>query len=243
MPRRSWTAALSAVALATAGAVTVLSAAPASASVPAHPKFKSSAPFGIWNDGGYDIYNNEWNTNEAGPQTIWGNSFQNWGVESSQSDSTSVKTYPSVQKNYNERPYTSIKLLRSLYTEQMPAAGGRYDAEFAYDLWLNDNAIEVMMWLDNHGQRPAGDVVAHVTFYGQKFALWRANDTFSFALVGKNQQSGTVHLMSALRYLVNHHMIPESARLNQVNAGWEVCNTHGAKDFTMSRFRVWSQHT
>ena len=156
------------------------------------PAWQSSAPFGTWNNGAFDVYNNEWNTSEAGPQTIWANSFHHWGVESTQSASTSVKTYPSVQRNYPNRPYSTFGMLRSTFAEQMPSSGN-YIAEAAYDLWLNNYSIEVMVWVDNHRQVPAGSVIAHVTFGGQKFAVWKSgSDFFSFALEGGNEHSGTV---------------------------------------------------
>src|ERR1700728_1834277 len=93
MTLRKRLAALTVTALAGSG-LAVCAALPAHASVPANPAWESSAPLGIWNTGRFDIYNNEWNTAEAGPQTIWAYSHRHWGVESTQADTTSVKTYP-----------------------------------------------------------------------------------------------------------------------------------------------------
>jgi hypothetical protein len=50
------------------------------ATVPAHVTWKSSAKFGRWTDGRYFVLNNEWNTSQAGPQTIWADSYHQWGV-------------------------------------------------------------------------------------------------------------------------------------------------------------------
>src|SRR5215831_8991250 len=92
-----------AVATVTAAAV-IAAAAPASAAIPPNPAWKSSAPLGAWNNGGFIIYNNEWNSS-AGPQTIWADSYQHWGVESTQqAGNTAVETYPCVQKNFNNVP-------------------------------------------------------------------------------------------------------------------------------------------
>src|SRR6185437_15176289 len=127
-----------------AAAAAFMAAGPAFASIPAHPKWRSSDPFGSWHNGGYIVYNNEWN-GDHGPQTIWANSYKYWGAVSTQkAGNTAVETYPCVQKNYS---------------------------------------IEVMIWVDNHGQRPAGNVVNHVTIYGQHFTVWRSgSDYFTFAL-------------------------------------------------------------
>ena len=101
-------AALATAAVAGPGLVLLASSIPADASIPANPHWESSAAFGTWNTGKFDLYNNEWNTSAAGPQTIWGDSYKRWGVQSTQPDSTSVKTYPSVQENYSNTTLGSL---------------------------------------------------------------------------------------------------------------------------------------
>ena len=121
-----------------------------------------------------------------------GEFIPDWGVESTQADTTSVKTYPSVQKNYNHPKYTSLRGLRSRFTESMPSTGN-FDAEAAYDLWLNNYQVEVMMWFDNHKQTPAGSVIAKIHIYGKKFAVWQSgHDMYSFVLSGtqKTERQG-----------------------------------------------------
>jgi hypothetical protein len=236
---RRWPGIVVATALAAAGSIVFATLPAAHASIPQHTAWKSSARFGIWHNHGFNVYNNEWNTSEAGPQTIWANSFQHWGVESRQPGTTSVKTYPSVQRNYRSRAYTSLKSLTSTYTESMPSAPG-FIAEAAYDLWLNNFNIEVMMWVDNHRQVPAGHVIGTVNIYGKRFRVWQSgHDMFSFALVNKRQRSGKVHLLSALRWLVNHGRLSRSVTLRQVDFGWEIASTHGAPmDFIVTRYSL-----
>jgi hypothetical protein len=236
--RRRGLATVAAVALAAPGLL-ALTAPTASASIPPNATFKSSEPFGTWNNGAFDVYNNEWNTSEAGPQTIWAFSYHHWGVESTQSATTSVKTYPSVQRNYPSRPYSTFGMLRSTFAERMPSSRN-FIGEAAYDLWLNNFSIEVMVWVDNHGQVPSGKIIAHATFYGQKFAVWKGSSKqFSFTLQGGNERSGTVHLLSALRWLVNHGQLSSSVTLAQVNFGWEICSTHGAPmDFALTKYTL-----
>jgi hypothetical protein len=206
------------------------------AAKPKHPKWESIAPFGAWKNGGFIIYNNEWNTSAAGPQTIWADSFHHWGVTTDQALTTAVKTYPCVQKNYPNIPYSELTYLRSGFTQSMPFAP-YLDAEAAYDLWLNNYKIEVMMWVDNHGQTPAGSVIAHVNIYGENFAVYqRGSFMFTFLLTGKQQTTGKAHLLSALRWLVNHHWLRENVRLTQANFGWEVAASDGFADFTVARY-------
>src|SRR5437660_7541530 len=115
--------------LAVVGAVTGLGLAAsiafpgaALAIIPKHPTWKSSSKFGAWNNHGFIVYNNEWNASVAGPQAIWAYNFHHFGVESNQSNTTEVKTYPCVQKNYNNVRYTRFTRLLSTFTESMPHA-------------------------------------------------------------------------------------------------------------------------
>jgi len=229
-------AALAATVVVAPGLALLASSIPARASIPAHPRWESSAPFGTWNTGKFDLYNNEWNTSEAGPQKIWGYSYRHWGVESTQPNSTSVKTYPSVQENYSNTTLRSLHGLWSNFAETMPSVSN-FDAEAAYDIWLNNNKIEVMVWVDNHGQRPSGNVIARINIYGKRFAVWRGGTTYTFALLGKQEKRGTVHLLAAMQWLVRHRFLSSSDSLTQVNFGWEICSTDGKPmDFTVTHY-------
>jgi len=227
-------------AAAVAGPALVIGAAlPAHAAIPSHPKWESSAPLSSWNTGKFDIYNNEWNKPLFGPQTIWGYSYSHWGVESTQPDTTSVKTYPSVQENYKGTTLGSLHGLWSNFSESMPKQSN-FDAEAAYDIWLNNYKIEVMVWFDNHGQRPAGRVIAHTTIYGQKFAVWKGGSKlYTLALLGKQESKGTAHLLKSMAWLESHGYLSSSDILTQVNFGWEICSTDGRPmDFTMNSYNL-----
>jgi hypothetical protein len=227
-----------------AGLGLVAFAGPSSAAatgIPSHPAWQSSAPFGTWQTGRYDVFNNEWNTKVAGPQTIWANSHSDWGVESTQSDTTEVKVYPSVQvtNSGNGLPISNIKALQSYFAESMPSVHD-FDAEAAYDLWFNSYSVEVMMWVDNHGQRPSGNIIAHTKIFGQKFAVWQGGqDQYSFTLMGQNETHGRAHLLSAVRWLVNHGHMSASDTLTQSNFGFEIASTDGKPmDFTVTRYSL-----
>ncbi len=215
---------------------------PASASVPANPAWQSSAPLASWNTGAFDLYNNEWNKGAFGPQTIWGFSHSRWGVQSTQPGSTSVKTYPSVQMLYKNTTLGSLRGLWSNFTESMPSQSN-FDAEAAYDIWLNNWKIEVMVWVDNHGQRPAGHIIGSTTIFGQKFSVWEGNSHFfTLELSGKQETTGTGHLLKAMDWLVSHGYLSSSDLLTQVNFGWEICSTAGKPmDFTMTRYTLTSK--
>jgi hypothetical protein len=234
---------------AAASAVTLLTAAPAgaasmapagAASIPSYPLVACyAAAFQACNENGYILYNNPWNTAEASRgDGLWANSVSDWGVQSDQGNANtgSVKTFVSAQQDFNLVPVSSLTHLYSSFTEQMPPASQTYDAEAAYDLFFNNySGLEVMTWVDNHRQTPAGSVIAHPVIYGQHFTLWRSGSTFSFVL-DHNEQSGTVHLLAELHYLVRHGLISASDGLSQTNFGWEICSTTGRMNFSVSRY-------
>ena len=225
-------------------AVAVLAAAtPAFAAIPAHVKWQSSAPLAAWNNGGFIVYNNEWN-DSAGPQTIWADSYRHWGVESTQqAGNTAVETYPCVQKNFSNVPVSSIRLLRNGFTESMPANTKGLDAEAADDVWLNNYNIEVMIWVDNHGQRPSGNVIGHAAIFGQHFAVWHGGTDYTFAL-DHNETTGMTHIQASLRWLISHGYIPASATLTQVNFGWEIASTNSkAEDFKLTGYWLHTQRS
>jgi hypothetical protein len=228
-----------AIAATSAAVIIAVAAVTASAAVPAHPSWQSSAPFGAWNNGGFILYNNEWNST-AGPQTIWADSYSHWGVQSVQAaGNTAVETYPCVQKDFANVPVSQFRLIRNGFTESMPTSVAGLDAEAADDVWLNDYKIEVMIWVDNHGQRPAGNVIGHVTLFGQRFALWRGGSTFTFAL-NHNETSGVTHILAAIQWLIWHGYVPASATLTQVNFGWEIAST-AAKPLDFAITSYWLQ--
>ena len=211
---------------------------------PASWAWCSSAPLGERStpDGRFDLYNNEWNTSgNPGPQTICGNSESDWQATSTQrAGNTEVLTYPSVQLNYNGTsgyPLTRFTSMTSSYAETMNAVSGT-DAEAAYDIWLNGLKKEVMVWVDNHGQTPAGSKVATTTFSGATWDLYETSDRSYMAFVRQgNASSGTVDLRAALNYLEGRGDLAAGDVLWQVNFGWEICSTAGAPEtFTVSNY-------
>jgi hypothetical protein len=214
----------------------------AQASVPKNAVWASSKNFGIWYDGSFDLYNNQWNAARGSRQIIWAYSFRRWGVQSTQPGTTSVKSYPSVQENLNYPRVSSLRRLSSYFRQSMPKARD-FDAEAAYDLWLFDgkNEVEVMVWVDDHGQRPAGNVVTHLDMYGRRYALWvdQSTSNYTFRLEGKQLTSGSIHLLKMLQWLTQHQYLNVNDTLWQVNFGWEICSTNRVPlDFTVTDYSL-----
>jgi hypothetical protein len=222
-----------------AGAGTAV-ATTASAAIPPSPKFESSAPFGRWGNAGFIVNNNAWNPS-TGPQTIWADSYRNWGVQSDQAaDNIRVETYPSVEKNYDNVPVSSFQAIVNGFTESMPDAVG-LRAEAADDVFLNDRAIEVMIWVDNHGQTPAGNIISHAVISNQSFAVWRGGPTYTFVL-NHNETSGKTYISASIQWLMERGYVPASATLTQLDFGWEIASTDGSPmDFTVTDYWLYTR--
>jgi hypothetical protein len=205
-----------------------------SAATPASWAWCSSGRSGLQTmpDSRFDLFNNEWNTSaNPGPQTICGNSESHWQVTSNQRPgNTEVLTYPSVQVNYNSQdgyPLSRFSSMTSSWAEQMPSVSG-LDAEAAYDIWLNDLNKEVMVWVDNHGQTPAGSKVATYSVSGATWNLYVTSDNSYMAFVREgNADSGSVDLFTLLKHLEGRGLLSSSDILWQVNFGFEISSTGG----------------
>jgi len=240
--KRFWqlAAALAGLALTLSGLVGCSgSADPPHSARPEHPAWSSRKPMGQWRNDGFAVLNNEWNTSQAGPQMIWANSFHYWGVQSKQPISTSVKTYPCVQRIYANPPLASFSKISSSFDESMPSSP-YFDAEAAYDIWLNNYKIEVMIWVDNKGRQPAQSLVGHATLEQRKFAVWQSGSAmYSFVLSNGRQTRGKIDILSFLQWLVHHGYLSASATMTQIDFGWEIASTDGIPlDFTMKGYSL-----
>src|SRR5690348_15106443 len=92
--------------------------------------WSSTDRFGSWSNGGYTLYNDVWGSG-AGPQTIWANSYSNWGVWANHPNTGGVKSYPNVTRNVG-RTLSSLRSVSSNFNVSVPG-GGAYES--AYDIW------------------------------------------------------------------------------------------------------------
>lgn len=191
--------------------------------------------------GKWVVYNNTWGPS-PGTYVLHASSQGSWSVTANQNGGggcggCAVEAFDSTQWNYKNVPYSSIKYLYSHFSETMPTGSlntNGIDAEATYDMFLNgSDTNEVMVWVDNQGQTPAGSKAGTAVIFGQKFDVYVAGGTKSFVLQ-KNETSGTVHYAAILHWLHAHGMLKSSDTLSQFNFGFEICNTGGkARTFTV----------
>jgi hypothetical protein len=216
--------------------VTCVTISITAAAIPDKPRWESSAPHGTWNSGGFVINNNVWNRG-AGPQRIWADSYRHWGVRSTQRlGNLRVKAFPCVQKLFHAAPVSSFRTIFNGFAESMPALTARRGAEAADDVWLNHRRLEVMIWVEDHGQTPSGSIIGHAKIFGQHFAVWHRGADYTFAL-NHNETRGVTHILAALHWLIRHGYLSRGATISQVNFGWEIAYTGGVpKHFTISKY-------
>jgi hypothetical protein len=225
-------------------AVLSMAGAPSSyaASIPAHARWKSSNPNATWHNRALIVYNNEWNP-AAGPQIVWADSYQHWGVQSTQqAGNTAVETYPCVGKVYGGARVSSLSMIQNSFAESMPANRSGLHAEAADDVWLDNYRLEMMIWVDNIGQSFGSDkLIGHVQIRSQKFAIWRNGTEFIFAL-NHNEARGQTDILSSIRWLMRRGYVPARATLSQVDFGWEISSTNSRPaDFTLTNYQLRTQ--
>jgi hypothetical protein len=200
------------------------------------------------------VLNDIWNPPGPGHrQTIRVHNPGDWSVISNQPrDNTAVLSYPDVQQvltttQDTPSPLAGFAAISSTFTQSMPLDG---DNEAAYDIWMGNGtstnyAQEVMIWVDDHRTNPPpGKTVARRTFAGARYTVWQdpTDDSSGFHPIyivrHGNVTSGTVNVLSMLRWLVRDHLTVASG-LDQIDFGWEICSTLGRpQTFTMSAYRL-----
>lgn len=195
------------------------------------------------------------------PQTLTAQDSTSWTVAANtdaQGDKTSVKSYPATQVTYTttankpEPSATFGSTLTSTWTNINPAGAGQ-DYEYAFDDWLANpannswgNDLEVMIWTDNHGQRPAGNPngQTYTAPDGSKWDLWLSGgassvsrvSTVSFVRQG-NAASGSLDRIGFYKYLQSNGLLSATYGVDQLNYGLEVCSAGvGTKTYGVSNY-------
>ena len=213
-------------------AVTALvTATAASASV-----WSSSAQYASWSNGGYTLYNDVWGSG-AGPQTIWANSYSNWGVSSDQPNTSGVKSFPN-DTRYIGASLSSLSSVTSSFSVTNPGSGA---FETAYDIWDSSNAYETMLWMNKTGAvGPLGSEVASVSVGGYSWHVYKgsngSNQVFSFVNTG-SATSGTVNILAVLKWIESQGWFG-NITLGNVQFGWEITSTSGTENFQVNSFSV-----
>jgi Glycosyl hydrolase family 12 len=192
-------------------------------------------------DGGeYLIHNNNWNDDAGGNTVITACDYDNWYLVSDTPNHSdmSVQTYPNVHRDYNDVSLTKIKSAR------FGATGPRCSGcvyNIAFDIWLGSGfSHELMIWTDNWGQRPLGNVVDTVTIGGHQYQVWRSGsgDGGVFTYLSTTPQlSGDMPLSEFFKDAQNRGW--KATTTWQVDYGVEIVDTNGNPErFNFTDFAI-----
>jgi len=190
-----------------------------------------------------------WNAIAGASQRLTVYNPGDWSVSADMpAKNTAVVSYPDVQEIYTTTgnrpdPLSSFRSITSSFAENGPGSGGGDDYEAAYDIWAgtgtNSGAQEIMIWVDNHGQTPAGSKVGTADIGGASYTVWSAGRNPVSLVLSSNETSGTIDILAALEWLESHGYMPAGSGVNQIDFGWEICSTGGsAKTFSMTRYGI-----
>ena len=218
--------------LAAAGATIGLAAQPAYAAT-----WTSSDQWATWSNGGYTLYNDIWGSG-AGPQTIWANSYSNWGVWANHPNTGGIKSYPNATR-YVGKNLSALHSVSSSFNVSVPSSGAY---ETAYDIWDTNNSYEIMLWMNKTGAvGPLGTSQGTVTVGGSTWTVYKgsngANAVFSFVR-SSNTSAATVDVLSVLNWIRNTKGWMGDITLGNVQFGYEITSSSGGLDFTTNSFSV-----
>lgn len=204
--------------------------------VPDDVAWESSEQWGMWTDEGYTLYNNIWGEG-AGSQTIWANSFSNWGVHADHPDTGGVKSYPNATRHVNQT-LSSLNSLTSSFGVSVPAAGAYAST---YDIWADDHSYEIMLWINQQGPvGPIGSYETSVSVGGHDWDVYRGTngsfEVFSFLRDG-NTDAGTVDILAVLNWISEQGWFGD-VTVGDVQFGYEITSSSGGLDFVTNSFSV-----
>jgi len=195
----------------------------------------SSDQWGTWTNGGYTLYNDEWGSGH-GTQTICANSYSNWQVVSNQPNTGGVKSYANASRAVN-RSLSSLGSVNSSFNVSVPGSGAY---ETAYDIWLGNNAYEIMLWMNFTGAvGPLGSYTTNVTVGNHNWNVFKgsngSNQVYSFVRTS-NTSSGSVNILSVLKWIQSQGWYGNET-LGNVQFGYEITSASNLT-FTTNSYSV-----
>jgi hypothetical protein len=203
----------------------------------------SSDQWAQFTDGPYTLYNNIWGGG-AGTQQLCVNSHSSWRVVATHPNTGGVKSYPNASLTLN-RKLSSMKSLTSTFDVTVPS-GGAYAT--AYDLWADNNAYEVMVWMNKAGAvgpiassydaNGAVPSASNVSVGGHTWNIYRgsngSNAVYSFVRTS-NASASTVDLLALLTWLKTNRWWGD-VTLGAQQFGYEITSAAGGLTFTTNRY-------
>ena len=188
----------------------------------------ASASYSEAGGGEYLIHNNNWNDDAGGNTVITACGYNNWYLVSDTPNHSdmSVQTYPNVHRDYNDVPLTRITSAR--FAGKGPRCSGCV-YNIAFDIWVGSGfSHELMIWTENWGQRPLGNVVDTVSFGAHEYQVWRSGSGDGGVITYLSttpQVSGDMPLSEFFKDVQNRGW--RATTTWQVDYGVEIVDTNG----------------
>jgi hypothetical protein len=218
---------------------------------PGSPRWTSAGKYAERPSAGYVVRNNVWGKG-PGPQTIWANSFAQWGVHAAHPETVGIKAYPHAGWEVHRR-LSALQRCTSRFAVTVPAAGS-YNS--AYDIWCEQHAFEIMLWMNWRGKmgpiarswdangKPAVEVTG-VTAGGHTWDVYKGtngtNVVITF-LCTSPAATGEVDIKAVLDWIRGRGWFEGPAHgdvlLDEVQFGWEIAASPGGLDFAVNDFAV-----
>jgi hypothetical protein len=159
-------------------------------------------------------------------------------VWSNQPNTGGIKSYPNVTR-WVGAPINSLHSVTSNYNVSVPSSGA---FETAYDIWDSSNANEIMLWLNQTGPiGPIGSYVTNVGLGGDNWNVYKgsngSNNVYSFLNTGRST-SGSVDILSVMKWLENNEHWIGNVTLGNVQFGWEITSSSGGENFAVNSYSV-----
>ncbi len=198
--------------------------------------FESCDQWATFSNGGFNVYNNIWGGG-AGSQCLWANSYKDWGVRANHPNTGGVKSYPNVSKELSIN-VDNLANCTSSFRVSRPNTGAYASA---YDIWYNNHAYEVMLWMNKTGAvGPIGSYQTTATVGGHNWDIYRGSNgnNMVFSFVRKsNTNSGTVDIKAVSDWLRRNNWFG-NVNLHKIEFGFEITSASGGLDFTCSDYSL-----
>jgi len=200
--------------------------------------WSSSDKWAEYSTDGYTIRNDVWGSG-AGSQTIWANSYSNWGVVANHPNTGGVKSYPHVAKMVNKK-LSTLNSCNSSFNVTRPGSGS-YST--AYDIWCDNSNYEIMLWMNKTGSVwpiSGGVSYTNVNVGGHTWNVYTgsngANKVFSFVRTA-NIDSATVNIKDILNWIKGKGLFGD-VTLGDAQFGFEITSSSGGLNFNCNSYSL-----
>jgi hypothetical protein len=195
---------------------------------------------------GYTTYVTTRAGDGSGPQVLTAYSPGRWHVQTTQPGVPGSVVVATAQTEQGftlasdvNPPWADFSGIFSSYAAASPAAG---TWRLRYDVLLDTSGpvTDVVTTVADRGdgQYYTPGVIGHAVIYGQHFTVHRGGSVVAF-YADRDSASGTVHLLSELRWLRDHGLLSPRAGLAQVTFGWDFSSTGGRPaTFSLTSFSL-----